>query len=42
MTDYKIKTAGFLTKALEGRARLIANGHDITLITQLIDQASAG
>ena len=42
MTDDKIKTAGFLTKALEDRARLIANGHDTSLITQQIDQASAG
>ena len=42
MMDDEIKTAGFLTKALEDRARLITNGHDITIITQQIDQASAG
>ena len=42
VTDDEIKTAGFLTKALEDRARLIANGHNITLITQQIHQASAG
>ena len=42
MTDDETKTAGFLTMVLEDRARLIANGHDTTLITQQIDQASAG
>ena len=42
MMDDEIKTNGFLTKALEDMARLIANGYDITLITQQINQASAG
>ena len=42
MMDDKIKTTSFLTKALEDRARLIANGYNITLITQQIDQASTG
>ena len=42
MLDGKIKAAEFLTKALEDRARLIANGQDITLINQQINQASSG
>ena len=41
MTDGEIKAAGLLTKALEDRARLIANGQDITLITKQINQASS-
>ena len=41
MTDDEIKAARLLTKALEDRARLIANGQDITLITQQINQASS-
>ena len=42
MSDGEIKAAKFLIKALEDRARLIANGQDITLITQQINQASSG
>ena len=42
MSDGEIKAAKFLTKALEDRARLIANGQDITLINQQINEASSG
>ena len=42
MMDDETKTVGFLTKALQDRARLIANRHNTTLITQQINQASAG
>ena len=42
MSVGELEAAEFLTKALEDRARLIANGQDITLINQQIKQASSG
>ena len=42
MKDGGLKAAEFLTKALEDRARAIANGQDITLINQQIKEASYG
>ena len=42
MSDGELETAVFLTKALEDRARLIANEQDITLINQQIKQVSSG
>ena len=42
MSDGELETAVFLTKALEDRARLIANEQDITQINQQIKIASSG
>ena len=41
MSDGELETAMFLTKALEDRARLIANEQDITQIIQQIKLASS-
>ena len=42
MSDGELETAVFLTKALEDRARLIANEQDITQINQQIKLVSSG